>query len=62
MPPKGRYKLNTDGSLKLQKTTGGGVIRDYKGSFIAGFEATYDYDDIDMAEMRSILFGSSLWN
>lgn len=34
-PSVGCYKLNTDGSVKNQSATGGGVIRDHEGHLIA---------------------------
>lgn len=36
-PAPGTYKLNIDGSACDNKITGGGVVRDCEGHFIAGF-------------------------
>lgn len=59
-PQIGSYKLNTDGSRNGQYATGGGVIRDHNGHFVAGFTNRYGNIDIVAAELRALYDGIQL--
>lgn len=56
-PKQDSYKLNTDGSKKGDKTTGGEVIRDANGDFVYGFSHQYKHSEIIHAELQAIIDG-----
>lgn len=56
-PATGEYKLNIDGSTRGNFMTGGGVIRDSCGGFIAGFSTAYGNGTNMIAEFRALLEG-----
>ncbi|KAL3518629.1 hypothetical protein ACH5RR_021218 [Cinchona calisaya] len=53
----GWYKFNTDGASKgnLELASGGKVIKDESGSFIAGFSNFYGHDSNLYVEARALL-------
>lgn len=54
----GMIKINTDGSKRGEKTTGGGVVRNESGHFVVDFSMTLDHQDILRAELEAILEGT----
>lgn len=54
------FKLNTDGLANEGLCTGGGVIRDYNGYFIAAFSAAYGQSSNMQAEDFALRDGLKL--
>lgn len=50
-------KVNTDGSCKQGRASGGGIVRDREGNFCFGFYCSRVHDDIIRAELEAILEG-----
>lgn len=53
-PAFGGVKINTDASIKSQSATGGGVIRNHDGLFVAAFSKKYGQIAIVEAELNAI--------
>lgn len=64
-PNRNIFKINTDRVLLVEDSIGsvGGIIRDYKGNWVAGFAMNIGDCDIVAAELWAILQGLTLaWN
>lgn len=59
-PPEGCYKLNVDGSARLNEMTGGGILRDHNGDLIAAFSSHYGLGTSNSAEFSALLEGRAL--
>lgn len=56
-PSFGSVKINTDGCIKNELASRGGIIRDYAGNYIRAFSASYGQCIILEAELRAIRDG-----
>lgn len=54
-PPDGCYKLNVDGSARLEAITGGGIICDHQGVLVAAFSSSYVQGTNNIAEFAALL-------
>jgi len=59
-PDKDFYKMNTDGSAKLNHISAGGILRDENGNFVAGFSEFIGYGHSLKAELWTIFRGIEL--
>lgn len=58
-PPKGYFKLNTDGELKQSNTSAGfeGVFRDTNGDWVMGYAGQYPSTNITNIELMTLFRG-----
>lgn len=54
-PGDGILKLNTDGSVKDNAATGGGVVPDSRGEFVLGYALKLTHQDVLQAELEAII-------